>query len=126
MDTTTTNGKQTRQLRFEREVHHVLAQFLTTGIERELPAYASLSAVECSTDLRHARVFFRLVGDDKAVTKTKEILDRERSAFQRRVAREIKAKFCPVLRFAYGIAPHHDEVDLLLENLHRPRHLTGE
>ena len=126
MNTTTESGKTTRVRRFEREVHHVLAQFLTTGIERELPAYAALSAVEISTDLRSARVFFRLVGEDWAIAQTKEILDRERAAFQRRVAREIKAKFCPVLRFAYGVAPHHDEVDLLLENLHRPRHLTGD
>ena len=96
------------------------------GIGEELPAFTSLSAVEVSPDLRHARVFFRLVGDEGQIKKTKLILERERPGFQRRVARELNAKFCPVLRFAYGVAPHRDEIDTLLENLKRSHHSFGE
>lgn len=115
-------NRSKRVQRVERELFEVLSSFLIHGLAEPLPGYASVSAVEVTPDLRNARVFFRLVGGEDEVNATREVLQRQRGLFQKHVASTIAMKFCPVLRFEFGVAPHLDEVDILLENLRKPRH----
>ena len=115
-----------RVQRVQRELFETLSNFLLHGLNAPLPSYAAVTAVEVNPNLRHAKVFFRLVGEAKHVAATEAILERDRHLFQREVARELKMKFVPVLRFVYGHSEKHDEVDLLLENLKRPKHSFGE
>jgi ribosome-binding factor A len=110
----------------EAELFETLSTFLRQGWGRTLPCYASISSIQVSADLRSARVFFRLVGGDTEARKAEELLLEERNLFQKAVAREIKMKFCPVLRFEFGVAAQLDEVDALLENLLKPKRQFGE
>ncbi|MBX3022378.1 MAG: ribosome-binding factor A [Bdellovibrionales bacterium] len=103
-----------------------MSSFLLHNLASPLPCYAAITAVDVTPDLRKAKVFFRLVGEDRHVKEGQELLERERPQFQKFVAREIQLKFCPVLRFEYGVAPHLDEVDQLFENLRRPKHDFGD
>lgn len=116
-----TMSRTKRVQRVERELFETLSQFLLHEIGEPLPCHAAITAVEVTPDLRNARIFFRLVGHDASVKEAKAILNDERPHFQKHVAKNIKLKFCPVLRFEYGVAPHLDEIDTLLENLKRPR-----
>ena len=116
-----TLSRSKRVQRVERELFETLSQFLIHEVSVPLPCYVAVSAVEVSPDLRNAKVFFRLVGQEKATQDAKAILAQERAEFQKHVAQQLKLKFCPVLRFEYGIAPKLDDVDVLLEKLHRPR-----
>ncbi len=118
--------RSNRVQRVERELLETLSQFLLHGLNEPLPCFASLTAVEVNPNLRHAKVFFRLVGEMKHVEQTQALLEQARHAFQREVARELKMKFVPVLRFEFGKSERHDEVDLLLENLKRPKHQFGD
>lgn len=105
----------------ERELLETLSQFAIHGLHEPLPCFASVSAVEVSPDLRNAKVFFRLVGGGPEVKAAQMILQRERVEFQKHVAKELSLKFCPVLRFEFGVAPQLDEVDQLFERLRQPR-----
>lgn len=108
-----------RVQRVQRELFETLSKFLLHDLREPLPSYASITAVEVSPDLRNAKVFFRIVGADAA--ETEEILESRRSAFQKHLASTVKMKFCPVLKFEFGRVDQMDEVDLLLENLRRPK-----
>jgi ribosome-binding factor A len=114
-------ARSKRVQRVERELFETLSYFLLHEFGHPLPCYASISAVEVNGDLRSAKVFFRLVGGADETGAAKALLEAERTRFQKHVAREIQMKFCPVLRFAFGVKPHLDEVDELLENLHKPK-----
>jgi ribosome-binding factor A len=118
--------RSNRVQRVERELLETLAQFLQHGLNEPLPCFASVTAVEVSPNLRHARVFFRLVGEKKHVAEAEALLEKDRHLFQKEVAREVKMKFVPVLRFIFGHSEKHDDVDRLLENLKRPKHTFGE
>jgi len=120
------SDRSNRVQRVERELLETLAQFLQHGLNEPLPCFAAVTAVEVSPNLRHARVFFRLVGEKKHIDATEAILEKDRHLFQKEIVREVKMKFVPVLRFVYGHADKHDEVDQLLENLKRPKHSFGE
>ncbi len=115
-----TTSPSPRVKRIESEILQILSRHLLHGMKQPLPCYASITAVEVKPDLRSARVFFRLVGSVNPVNEAKEILASERSLFQKELARELKTKFCPVLKFEFGVAPQLDEIDKLLENLRRP------
>jgi len=120
------DSRSKRVQRVERELLETLSQFALQGLSEPLPCFASVSAVEVSPDLRNAKVFFRLVGGEQEVAVTKEILQRERAEFQKHVAQELSLKFCPVLRFEFGVAPQLDEVDQLFEKLRKPRFGFGD
>lgn len=86
-----------------------------------MPCYASITAVAMSPNLRHARVFFRLVGDVAVTQEAEEILTEAHYRFQKEVASRLKIKFCPALKFEFGRVESRDEIDVLLENLNKPK-----
>ncbi len=116
------DNRDKRVQRVERELFETLSEFLLHGLRQPLPCYASISAVEVNSSLRHAKVFFRLIGDAPQVTEGQKMLDAERAGFQREIAKKIESKFCPVLKFTYGVAEKRDEIDELFDNLRKPKH----
>lgn len=113
--------RSTRGQRVERELFESLSHFLLHGLSTPLPCYVSITAVEASSDFRYARVFFRLVGKDKVTREGEETLASLRGAFQKHIAQNLKMKFCPVLKFEFGRVAQQDEIDVLLENLRKPK-----
>lgn len=117
---TPTSSKRVQ--RVERELFEALSRYLLHGLAEELPCFASVTAVEVTPNLRHGKVFFRLVGESASTSAAEKILLAERSGFQREAAAILRdSKFTPVLKFEFGTVPHLDEVDQLFENLHRRR-----
>jgi len=114
-------NRSTRVQRVESEILQILSHHLQHM--PPLPCYASITAVEANPDLRHARVYFRLVGQGEPVEVAQSLLTAERSKFQHQVAKQLKTKFCPVLKFEFGVAPAGDEIDNLLENMRRPKRM---
>lgn len=108
-----------RVQRIESEMLQILSLFLQHKLGEPLPCHVSITAVETHPNLRHARVFFRLNGSGPAFEATKNILEQRRVLFQKEIARELKVKFTPVLKFEFG-ASEGGEIDELLANLHRP------
>jgi ribosome-binding factor A len=106
-------------MRVERELFQVLNAYLVQAFGTSLPSLVSITAVEVHPGLKNAKVYFRLVGEPEACEQTQDHLDLERSRFQKEVAAKLATKFCPVLKFEYGIAKQIDEIDALLGSLHR-------
>jgi ribosome-binding factor A len=113
--------RSTRVQKVERELFQSLSNFLLHELSTPIPCYASITAIEVTSDLRHARVFFRLVGKEKITREAEEVLAGLRGAFQKHVAQSLKMKFCPVLKFEFGKVAQQDEIDVMLENLRKPK-----
>lgn len=110
-----------RLARVERELFQLVSEYLQYHLSEPLPAFVSVTAVEVSPDLKHARTFFRIVGEQEDQQVSEEILTDERSMFQKHIAKNLKLKFCPVLRFVYGRVDALDPVDEMLANLKKGR-----
>lgn len=110
-----------RLQRVERELREIVSLFLHHQISEPLPAFASVTDVEVSKDIRHATVFFRIAGADAAIAESKEILNENRADIQRVVAKSLPLKYCPVIKFEFGVAQPMDEVDELLWKLKSPK-----
>jgi ribosome-binding factor A len=63
--------------------------------------FVTVTGVETSPDLRHARVFVSVLGSDAKRTKTLAGLAAAHGVLQARVARELRMKRTPQLAFEY-------------------------
>ena len=90
-----------RMRRVDEAVREVLSGAITQELKDPRIGFVTVTAVETSADLRHARVFVSVLGDD---AQRRLSLDGLRSAhgyLQRRVAGELSLKHTPTLDFLY-------------------------
>jgi ribosome-binding factor A len=86
--------------------------------------FVTVTAVQTSTDLRHARVFVSVLGSERNRARTLAGLEAAHAVLQARLARELRMKRTPQLTFEYDpmveraarvtqlideVAPHDDE-----------------
>lgn len=63
----------------------------------------TISDVDTSPDLRNARVFYSVLGNDKAIAASKEFFRKKGGDIHQRVSKEITLKYFP--RFEYRYDP---------------------
>jgi ribosome-binding factor A len=88
-----------------RRVNEALREVLSTRIAEGLKdprvGFVTVTAVETSPDLRHARVFVSVLGDEKARAETLAGLAAAHSMLQAQIATEMRMKRTPQLKFVY-------------------------
>lgn len=88
-----------RVQRVESELRQIIAEFLQKGFKGHLPAMISITRVKASGDLRAAKVYFQVIGDESLRPQCLEELQARSKNFQSEVARRLPMKFCPKLQF---------------------------
>ncbi len=63
--------------------------------------FVSVSRVEVSRDLHHAKVFFSVLGDEKGVGCAQDGLNGARGFIRKRIGQRLRLKFTPDLNFFY-------------------------
>jgi len=88
-----------------RRVDEAVRQVLSDAVARDLQdpriGFVTMTSVKTSSDLRHARVYVSVLGDDAERADTLAGLESARGALQRRLARELRMKHTPTLEFVY-------------------------
>jgi len=90
-----------RMRRVDEAIRQVLADALS-GVPAELrEKFVTVTDVRTSPDLRSARVFVSVLGDEEAREGTLAGLRSAHGVLQRRIATELHLKRTPALEFAY-------------------------
>ncbi len=88
-----------------RRVDEAVRQVLSHAIGKELKdpriGFVTVTAVQTSPDLRRARVFVSVLGDDAVRRRSLDGLRSAHGFLQRRVAGELHLKHTPTLEFVY-------------------------
>jgi ribosome-binding factor A len=87
-----------------RRVNHLVREVVADAIlELQDPriGLVTITGVETSTDLRHARVFVSVLGGEKKRERSLRGLDAAHGVLQARLARELRLKRTPQLAFEY-------------------------
>ena len=88
-----------------RRVNEAVREVVSAHIAEDLSdpriGFVTVTAVETSTDLRHAHVFVTVLGDDDERADALEGLDSARGYLQAQVGSELRMKRTPTLTFAY-------------------------
>ena len=90
-----------RMRRVDEAVREVLSGAITQELKDPRVGFVTVTAVETSPDLRHARVFVSVLGDDPQRERSMDGLRSAHGFLQRRVADELTLKHTPTLDFLY-------------------------
>jgi ribosome-binding factor A len=90
-----------RMRRVDEAVRAVLSDAIAKDLQDPRVGFVTVTAVNTSPDLRHARVFVSVLGDEQARAETLEGLRSAHGFLQSRVAAELTLKHTPMLTFQY-------------------------
>ena len=93
-----------------RRVNESLRQVLSEALlELKDPriGFVTVTGIDASTDLRSARVFVSVLGNDKKRLKSMAGLEAAHGVLQARISRELRLKRTPQLRFEYDPSVEH-------------------
>ncbi|MGE5085083.1 MAG: 30S ribosome-binding factor RbfA [Bacillota bacterium] len=92
-------GDGRRVARVEREIQNTIAQFLIRGFKVPLPGLVTVASVKMPADLRAAKVYVSVLGDEKTQGETIELLQERAFEIQNFIGKELKMRYCPKLTF---------------------------
>jgi ribosome-binding factor A len=87
--------------RVDEAVRAVLSDVITQELKDPRVGFVTVTSVKTSTDLRHARVYVSVLGDDETRSDSLLGLNSAHGFLQRRVAAELRLKHTPALTFEY-------------------------
>ena len=87
--------------RVNEAVREVLSGHITEDLKDPRIGFVTVTGVETSPDLRHARVYVSVLGDEAARTASLEGLRSAHGVLQRVLATELRLKHTPTLMFEY-------------------------
>ncbi len=90
-----------RMRRVDEAIREVLSDAVGEGLKDPRIGFVTVTDVKTSPDLRHARVFVTVLGDQDRRDATLEGLQSAHGVLQGRLARELRMKRTPTLQFAY-------------------------
>jgi ribosome-binding factor A len=116
-----------RMRRVNEAVREVLSAAITSELKDPRVGFVTVTAVETSPDLRHARVFVSVLGNPGQRRRTLKALDSAHGFLQRRVGAELRMKNTPQLQFVYDDTPERGmRISELLEDSDLPTPNTDE
>src|SRR5947209_2399874 len=90
-----------RMRRVDEAVRAVLSEAITKDLKDPRVGFVTVTAVKTSPDLRHARVYVTVLGDQAERAATIDGLRSAHGYLQGRVAAELRLKHTPAIDFAY-------------------------
>src|SRR5438445_8092863 len=90
-----------RMRRVDEAVREVLSDAIATDLKDPRVGFVTVTGVKTSPDLRHARVYVSVLGDERARAATLAGLESAHGFLQGRLAAELSLKHTPALQFEY-------------------------
>jgi ribosome-binding factor A len=90
-----------RMRRVDEAMREVLSAAITSSLKDPRVGFVTVTAVETAPDLRHARVYVSVLGDEPVRRRSLDGLRSAHGYLQRRVADELSLKHTPTLEFVY-------------------------
>ena len=90
-----------RMRRVDEAVRAVLSDAIAKDLQDPRVGFVTVTAVKTSPDLRHARVYVSVLGDEQARAETLDGLRSAHGFLQGRVAAELSLKHTPTITFEY-------------------------
>ena len=101
------------------QIRSELAQLIARDVHDPGIGFVTLTRVQVSPDLQVARVFYTVLGDEKARKNSARALERAAPFLRRQIGSRLRLKRVPELRFQYDEATAGaDRIDQIINELH--------
>ncbi len=112
----------TRPSRVSEEFREILAEEIPR-LKDPRVGFVTVTAVKVTPDLRRARVYYTVMGDDRARASTRAGLRSARAHLRAVLGREVRLKFLPDLEFEEDeTSATAERIDRIIEALHEGEH----
>jgi ribosome-binding factor A len=105
------------------QIRQELSELLTRGAVHDPGiGFITLTRVQVSPDLQHARVFYTSLGDEKARKQTALALERATPFFRRHIGGRLRLRRVPEIEFRFDQSiEHQDRIEQILRDLEEER-----
>jgi len=99
----------------KREIAHIIQYELKDpGI-----GFVTITAVEVSADLKHAKIFYTVLGNEDSKTKSASALRRASGFIQHEIGRKLRLKYTPEIFFQFdGSVEYGAHIEELIQKIH--------
>lgn len=117
----------TRPDRVGEEIRHEIGRLLAREVRDPAIGFVTLTRVKVSPDLQLARIYYTLMGDEKARRETQRALERATPFLRRQIGALMRLRRVPELRFHFDQSvEHQDRIERILLDLADERRTRQE
>lgn len=117
----------TRPERVGEEIRQEISLALAREVHDPGIGFVTITRVKMSPDLQQARLYYTIIGDEKARRETAKGLERAKPFLRRHVANSIRLRRVPELTFEFDRSvEHQDRVEQLILEIEQERKARGE
>jgi ribosome-binding factor A len=99
-------------------IHELISSILSRGLNDPRIGFVTITAVEVTDDLRLARVFFTVIGDDQAKKDSEAGLNSAKGFMRRELGKSLTMRYTPELLFKYDHSGDYGHrIDSLLKEI---------
>jgi ribosome-binding factor A len=91
--------KAQRMQRIDHEIQRVLGTLISQQLKDPRLGFTTVTRVEITQDLKHAKVFVSIIGDRHVAKQTMDALGRAARFLRGELGREVKLRHTPELQF---------------------------
>ena len=96
----------------------VASMLLAGDIKDPKIGFVTITRVKMSPDMKHARIFYSVMGDEKAIKQSRHALNRARGYIRRALAKKVQLKYIPEINFEYDDSLEHSmRIEELLQDI---------
>lgn len=108
------------------QIRAEIADLLAREVKDPGIGFVTITAVRVTSDLQLARVYYTVLGDDRARRDTARALDRATAFLRRQVASRLRLRRAPELAFHYDESiARQERVEQLLREIHEQDAAAG-
>jgi ribosome-binding factor A len=107
-----------RPQRVALEIQHEISSMLIRGLKDPRIGFVTVTGVNLSSDLRHAKIFVSIMGSDEQKKETLEALGHAAGWIRHELGQRIRMKYLPELFFLPDTSQEYGEkIDRLLDEI---------
>lgn len=108
-----------RSQRLALQIQHEISLMLFRNVKDRRIGLVTITGVDLSPDLRHAKVFFSAMGSEKQQKESLEALGHAAGWIRHELGQRIRMKFLPEIVFLPDTSQEYGErIDRLIDGLH--------
>ena len=109
------------------QIQKEISALLLKGLKDPRVGFVTITAVEVSSDLRHARVYFTVMGDDRARQETARGLTSAIPYLRRELGKRLRLRLVPELVFQFDTSLEYgNKIESLLRDLNGDDHAQSD
>lgn len=109
-----------RATRVKELLREEISQIITTELKDPLVGMTTVTEVKLTNDLKSARVYVNIYGDDEVKDKTLRGLNRAKKFIRAELGGRTELKFVPEIKFIYDdTIDHAQNIEAILNKIHQ-------